>query len=96
MKKGIYRLFIFIFFGISLLFFSACEYLQKSEYTLTYSTIGNGYVECAYESGSVIDANTYINLIAKGNGNFEGWYLNNELFESDNDILILLNSDLYF
>lgn len=95
MKKGIYRLFIFIFFGISLLFFSACEYLQKSEYTLTYSTIGNGYVECAYESGSVIDANTYINLIAKGNGNFEGWYLNNELFESDNDILILLNSDLY-
>lgn len=95
MKNKFIKLFSLVFFTLLLFVLVACDGpLKKTHYTLTYSVSGNGYIECIYESGQTLEANTYINLIAKGNGSFQGWYENDELYDEGNDLLILLNRDI--
>ena len=95
MKNKFIKLFSLVFITLLLLVLVACDGPSiKTHYTLTYSVSGNGYIECIYESGETIEANTYINLVAKGNGSFQGWYENEELYDSGNDLLIILNKDM--
>lgn len=88
--KYFFNIFLLIFF---FLFLVSCNQEVKDEYILSYSVSGNGYITCQYESGSLVKNGEYVNLVAKGNGSFSGWYLNNSLYDEGNDLLILMNKD---